>query len=159
MDIRRPPARNPNPASRRNIFNAPSRRPNSHLGAQLPSSSMHISAEEADPKDGLVERDSSGNYAIAAPTVSLKAGATRPGGEMDDEAGTSKFLDEVEEAVFQSMEHEYQMIALYGKRNEHWDTAGLMNEIKAALQANLERKVISLEHDRWMFEGDGKSKS
>jgi hypothetical protein len=32
----------------------------------------------------------------------------------------------------------------------------ILSEIKAALASSLERKVQSLEHDNWMFEGDGK---
>ena len=68
------------------------------------------------------------------------------------------------------------MIVLYGKQNNHWDQAGMLSptqnskrgaaligvailsEIKAALDSSLEKKAQSLEHDRWMFEGEGKSK-
>jgi len=35
---------------------------------------------------------------------------------------------------------------------------GLLSEIKAALDSSLEKKVQSLEHDRWMFEEEAKSK-
>ncbi|KAF2181823.1 hypothetical protein K469DRAFT_713419 [Zopfia rhizophila CBS 207.26] len=142
MDIRRP-TRNPNPSSRRNIFNPPPRRPltNPLSSTTISTSSLHTPFSEPSHRNNdLVERDSSGNYSMAAPAVNLKAG----GG----------FRSEQEE----EREQENQVIALHGKRNEHWDAAALVSEIKAALDSSLERKVQSLEADRWMFEGEGKAK-
>ncbi|KAF2474283.1 uncharacterized protein BDR25DRAFT_281139 [Lindgomyces ingoldianus] len=142
MDLRRP-TRNPNPPARRHhhLFHAPSRRPLTHpLSTAISTSALHIPAEEAERNDDLVERDGSGNYNMAAPSTNLKPNL-----------GVAAELDE-------ETEQENQMISLYGKRNEHWDTATIMSEIKAALESSLEKKVQSLEHDRWMFEGEGKSK-
>ncbi|KAF2114991.1 hypothetical protein BDV96DRAFT_90765 [Lophiotrema nucula] len=162
MDIRRPPTRAPIPSARRNLFSAPTRRPNPHhMSNPMAPSSLHIPAEEPDTKDELVERNASGEYEIAAPMTNLKAGpaASLRGGDIDEEAGEADFrFNGGKKSKEVIAEHESQLIALYGKRNEHWDTAGLMNEIKAALQSSLEKRVQSLEHDRWMFEGEGKSK-
>jgi hypothetical protein len=41
------------------------------MSTQLSASNLHIPAEEADPKDDMVEKDSSGNYVMAAPSTSL----------------------------------------------------------------------------------------
>lgn len=85
MDLRRP-ARPP-PTTRRNIFHAPSsRRPTSATMSTSSLSTLHIPAEEADPKDDLVERDSSGNYNMAAPATNLKPGQAMRS-EVDDEIG------------------------------------------------------------------------
>ena len=86
MNIRRP-SRPADPDSRRNLFHAPSRRPNLHLNSSKSSSSLHIPAEEADPKDDLVERDSTGDFKLAAPQTNLRPGAALRS-EMDDEIGT-----------------------------------------------------------------------
>ncbi|KAF2253964.1 hypothetical protein BU26DRAFT_516218 [Trematosphaeria pertusa] len=137
MDHRR--AIRPPISSRRNLFH-PARRQHA-LDPKLSKTAVHIAAEESDPKDDLVERDSAGNYSMLAPTTAMKMGVNSVRSELDDET-----------------EQENQMIALYGKQNHHWDQAAILEEIKAALQSSLEKKVQSLEHDRWMFEGDGKSK-
>jgi hypothetical protein len=70
------------------MFNAPSRRP-PHLSTQLSASSLHIPAEEADPKDDMVERDSSGNYVMAAPSTSLNKREMDGMMGEDEENGTS----------------------------------------------------------------------
>ncbi|ORY09878.1 hypothetical protein BCR34DRAFT_450804, partial [Clohesyomyces aquaticus] len=123
---------------RHHIFHAPSRRPLAHpLSTTVSASALHIPTEEADRNDDLVERDANGNYSMAAPSTSLKPNM-----------GVQTELEE-------ETEQENQMIGLYGKRNEHWDTAAILSEIKAALDSSLEKKVRSLDNDRWMFEGEG----
>ncbi|KAF2868297.1 hypothetical protein BDV95DRAFT_579542 [Massariosphaeria phaeospora] len=143
MDLRRP-VRPPNPSARRGLFpiGGTSRRPNTHLNPTLSTTSLHIPAEAADPKDDLVERDSSGNYCMQAPGTNIRSGSAGSRNELDEET-----------------DQENQMIALYGKQNNHWDQAAILAEIRAALESSLEKKVLSLEHDRWMFEGEGKSKN
>lgn len=155
MDHRR--AVRPPQAARRALFQPPtSRRQNPAHN----KSAVHIATEEASPDDDLVERDSNGAYKVNAPSTAMKMGV-----------GAVRSTEEEER------EQEEQMIALYGKPNVHWDQAGMflgkeaasmcrtrltetaiLEEVKAALQSSMERKVQSLEADRWMFEGDVKSK-
>lgn len=44
---------------------------------------------------------------------------------------------------------------MYGKKNPHWDREAVEAEVRAALKSSLAKKVVGLEDDRWMFEGDG----
>ena len=100
MDSLRRPTRPPNPSGPRRIFHAPSRRPNPHLSTTLSASSLHIPAEEADPKDDMVERDSSGNYNMAAPSTNLnkrEVGGMQAG---DEDAGTFIFCEQTEVVAF-----------------------------------------------------------
>ncbi|KAF2715262.1 hypothetical protein K504DRAFT_23037 [Pleomassaria siparia CBS 279.74] len=156
MDMRRAP-RPPNPSGPRvgrNMFNPQPRRPHPHLNpTNSISSSLHIPAEEADPKDDMVERDSSGNYNMAAPATSkgMRGVDDVPAGNEESAPGLTSGVTE----------QENQIIALYGSHHKHYDQTlqgDVMSEIKAALSSSLEKKVQSLEHDRWMFEGEGKSK-
>ncbi|KAF2638958.1 hypothetical protein P280DRAFT_470964 [Massarina eburnea CBS 473.64] len=145
MDSRRPVR--PPPASRRALFHPQTsqpRRANPHNPSTHTKPSVHIAVEEASPEEDLVERDASGNYRVAGPTTAMKVGTL----------GTSSVKSEGEEAEKQ----ERQMISMFGQENGHWDQAAILEEIKHALQNNLERKVQSLEADKWMFEGEGKSK-
>ena len=48
---------------------------------------------------------------------------------------------------------------LYTRKGKLTASSDPLSTMKAALDASLERKVLSLERDRWMFEGDGKSKN
>lgn len=89
MDIRRP-ARNPNAAARRHLFNAPRRPHTNSLGTAISTSSLHIAAEEADSNEDLAERDSSGSYVIAAPSVSYEQ-MDRTRAEMEEERGKAAF--------------------------------------------------------------------
>ncbi|KAF2680245.1 hypothetical protein K458DRAFT_312282 [Lentithecium fluviatile CBS 122367] len=153
MDHRRPVR--PPPAARRALFHATaSRRHPNPLHAQNPlhpsnpassnpnaRPAMPIATEEPDPANDLVERDSAGNYKISAPITAMKMGVGGARTEADEE-----------------LEQENQMIALYGKESQHWDQAAVLEEIQVALQSSCERKVQSLEQDRWMFEGEGKGK-
>jgi hypothetical protein len=52
-------------------------------------------------------------------------------------------------------EQEKQMIELYGQQHAHWDAEAVEVEIKAAIKSSLQRKVASLEEDKWMFQGEG----
>ena len=47
------------------------------------------------------------------------------------------------------------MIELYGQQHAHWDAEAVEVEIKAAIKSSLQRKVASLEEDKWMFQGEG----
>jgi hypothetical protein len=47
------------------------------------------------------------------------------------------------------------MIELYGQQHAHWDAEAVEAEIKAAIKTSLQRKVASLEEDKWMFQGEG----
>lgn len=165
--MNRPPAR---PPPRRPMFST-SRRPLSH---PLQPQSTHTSSATSsstrhthDPATDLVERDSAGNPLVNAPVT---------GGKLTVHSARSELEDEVEQ--------ENQMIALFSSKSHHWDQAGkcgrhgayergsdgrktcacadgtvaILEEIKVALQASCERKVQSLEGDRWMFEGEGRSK-
>ncbi|KAF2736954.1 hypothetical protein EJ04DRAFT_139131 [Polyplosphaeria fusca] len=136
MDIRRP-TRAP-PASRR-LFHTGTAPRRQNMGSQI-ATALRMPSEERSANNELVERDTTGNYAMAAPHNGIGKGAS--------------LAHEVDEET----EQENQMIAMYGTQNEHWDTAGLMAEIKAALQSSMEKKVQSLDLDKWMFEGEGKSK-
>ncbi|PVI07688.1 hypothetical protein DM02DRAFT_608770 [Periconia macrospinosa] len=143
MDSRRPVR--PPPTSRRAVFHpstSQSRRNNPLNTNAHPKPSVHIASEEPIPADDLVERDSAGNYKTMGPTTAMKIGVT---GGMKGEAEEQD-------------EQERQMIGLYGKENGHWDQAAIMDEVKTALRSSLEKKVQSLENDRWMFEGEGKGK-
>ncbi|KAJ4302767.1 hypothetical protein N0V90_001658 [Kalmusia sp. IMI 367209] len=134
MDTRRPVR--PAPSTRRALFHTTTARAKP---AHPPSkTTVHIASETASPADDLVERDAAGNYKILAPTTAMKMGVDK---------GTSPEEEEKDQ--------EDQMIALYGRSNCHWDQAAILEEIKVALRASLERKVQSLDVDRWMFEGEG----
>jgi hypothetical protein len=134
--------------------------------------------------DDLVERDANGNYMLAAPNNGVsKIGSFTA--EVDEETGECsprpRFRDRLCSMNLMPtpicVEQDNQLIAMYGKRNEHWDTAGnaplstgfypwkliisisgLTEEIKAALKRSMEKKVQSLETDKWMFEGEGRPK-
>ncbi|KAF1957457.1 hypothetical protein CC80DRAFT_592718 [Byssothecium circinans] len=145
MDARRPVR--PPPASRRALFHPPPTQPRRQnpLNPSIHTKpSVHIATEESSPEEDLIERDAAGNYKITGPTTAMKMGIIGAGG----------VKSESEEAE----EQERQMISMYGQENAHWDQAAILEEIKLALQASLERKVQSLECDKWMFEGEGKSK-
>jgi hypothetical protein len=49
---------------------------------------------------------------------------------------------------------ENELIELYGKPNAHWDAAAIEEEIKGALKSSLRKKIVSIEEDKWMFQGD-----
>ncbi|KAF2795305.1 hypothetical protein K505DRAFT_273497 [Melanomma pulvis-pyrius CBS 109.77] len=89
----------------------------------------------------MVERDSTGNYSMAAPSTSLNKR------EVDGLQGGDE-----------ESEQENQLIALFGQHNRLYDQPHVLSEVKAALESSLEKKAQSLEHDRWMFEGEGRSK-
>ena len=50
-------------------------------------------------------------------------------------------------------EHENAIIDMYGKPNPAWDNAAVEEEIKGAIKSSLDKKVASLQEDKWMFEG------
>ncbi|KAF2750449.1 hypothetical protein M011DRAFT_474884 [Sporormia fimetaria CBS 119925] len=141
MDFRR--ATRPPPATRRNVFHAlSSRRQNpSSMSSTSSRSTLLISAEDADRKDDLVERDSAGNIRLTAPMVQKEtAGEEQP----DDDTEEREYIK-----------------TLYEDYSSKEDTLpqSLVDSLEDALHVMLEKKVQSLEDDRWMFEGDPKSKS
>ena len=107
--------RHPNP-----LQNASSLHP-SHTTSSNPNtrSNIPLGAEEHDPAEDLVERDSAGNYKISAPITAMKMGSGGVGPE-DEE-----------------VEQENQMIALYGKENCHWDQAGESVSLDVPTGANV----------------------
>ncbi|KAF2004493.1 hypothetical protein P154DRAFT_617038 [Amniculicola lignicola CBS 123094] len=122
----------------RSFFSAP-RRPAHH--ANPTSTSVHIAAEESDPKDDMVEREPSGEYRVAAPCLTSPFNAR----------GTLKGdMDEAED--------ERRMIAYYqpGSTQDPPIPPGMMVAIKQALASSMERAAASLENDCWIFEGDQK---
>jgi hypothetical protein len=145
--------------------------------SQSSLSTVQIPAEEPDPKDDLIERDSSGNYIVAAPAPAKSYQAMQR--ELEEETGipcpfnVKKWFKEVTTDFGRCTEQENHLISLYGKQTGHWDKNGMpcfpctmcdetlicpavAAEIKAALASSMKKKVESLESDRWMFEGDGK---
>ncbi|KAL5380207.1 hypothetical protein DPSP01_008008 [Paraphaeosphaeria sporulosa] len=147
MDHRRPirpPPGHPVGAPRRPLFTTTSTtssqpsRANSRTTAASKPTTVHISPDDPNnPDDDLVERDATGSYKIMAPSAAMKAGVAPPISAEQEEK-----------------DQEDQIIALYGKSSCHWDQAAVLDEIRAALKSSLERKVASLEADRWMFEGE-----
>ncbi|KAF2654714.1 hypothetical protein K491DRAFT_716839 [Lophiostoma macrostomum CBS 122681] len=157
MDIRGPsrPQR-PAPSSRRAMFQ--SHHPGSRRGAHPSTissqqlSTLHIPAEESNPEDDLIERDSSGNYIIASPGGAPVPGEIR---EIENEIEQENQMIELcAQHVYARDQHATQRIPF-----EHWPHGDPHSTLKAVLDASLERKVLSLDRDRWMFEGDGKSKN
>jgi hypothetical protein len=61
----------------------------------------------------------------------------------------------VKPELIHATEQEKQMIELYGQQHAHWDAEAVEMEIKAAIKSSLQRKVASLEEDKWMFQGEG----
>lgn len=90
-------------------------------------------------EEEFVERDAQGEYKIAAPHPVYKNMVALSGAPEEDEESNQ----------------DNEVIGLYEKRNSHWDPKLVEEEIRAALKNSLRKKVASIEHDRWMFEGEG----
>ncbi|KAF2197198.1 hypothetical protein GQ43DRAFT_444457 [Delitschia confertaspora ATCC 74209] len=135
MDLRRP-VRHPTISSRRNLFAATLGRrnhTNHHLFMAPDNPATNIQIGEQEQDDSLVERDEQGRYQMEAPSVGM-----RP-------------VIGVEDEMVEEREAEAKVIEMYGKqRGEELDPA----DLKLVLEASLERKVQSLEDDKWMFEGE-----
>ncbi|KAF2273177.1 uncharacterized protein EI97DRAFT_503627 [Westerdykella ornata] len=100
------------------------------------ASSVPFATREDNPDNDLVERDANGEIIINSPEL------------IPPQPGDPDYNLPTEDP---EIARQNELIALYGQHGNNLEE-GVMEEVRTALRASLNRIVASLDDDRWMFE-------